>query len=204
MARGNPGNLPNEQRCTKTREVDGVRQRCKNARYGDTTLCRRHAPPNLRRSVARAKLRSIVDYSEVDDVELGAALREEIRRTHAAIFYCEQQLRELAPDVLVWGLAERRELMSGEYPGTDDIFKSGANQWLELWQRERKHLADLLKLGIAAGFQAESLRIEGEKLALFHRALQGILTRLNVDLSDETVRGVVVDELRALEAVQSV
>lgn len=125
------------------------------------------------------------------------ALTQELYRTAGHVAWLSEQIRTLTADDLVWGMAEAKSVADLDEYGSiaalraagktedDDasklyelVMKSGISAWVELYLRERKHLADvassMLKIGIEAK-RVESIRRQGLQLSAVVRAFVKLL-----------------------------
>ena len=151
------------------------------------TVCHKHggAAPQVK---AKAELR-VAEAKAAEAVEtLGLpvaisptdALLEEVHRTAGHVRWVEGQVRELAPDALTWGITQRKDIGSGEFPGIDVTEAAALNVWIDLYHRERKHLIDVCKAAIAAGIEERRVRLAEMQGELAGQALRAILAGLDL------------------------
>lgn len=132
---------------------------------------------------------------EIDPVD---ALLGELWRTQGAVLWLEVQIRALTPEGLTWGVTSVVDKGATEFTGIDRTEAAGITPLLEVYMRERKHLAQLSKDCVTVGIE---LRMEQRMKAVgqeFHALLTRVVTALGHDLADPAVVDVVVTEMRAL------
>ncbi|WP_218579043.1 hypothetical protein [Phytohabitans houttuyneae] len=154
------------------------------------TVCIKHggkapqvrAAANERLGERRAQA-AVATFGLPRQIDPRDALLEEVYRTAGAVDWLGEKVRELDPADAVWGRTEEVDKTSGEFPGTDTKFAAAPNIWVELWQKERKHLLDVCKAAIAAGIEERKVRLAEQQGALLAGVIKGILGDL--DLSPE-------------------
>jgi hypothetical protein len=105
------------------------------------------------------------------------ALLAELDRTLGHVLWLSDRVAELEPAELVWGERKRTVRAAGDGEVTTE---SGArvNMWVQLYQAERRHLAEVAKSAItssAAASAAESAAELGRRMAdMLERALDGL------------------------------
>ena len=123
---------------------------------------------------------AVVTFGLPREIDPRDALLEEVYRTAGAVDWLHQQIRALAPDDVIWGKAEEVNKQGGEFPGLDVTHKAAVNIWVDLWQRERKHLMDVCKVAIAAGIEERKVRLAEQQGALLAGVIKSILGDLNL------------------------
>lgn len=143
--------------------------------------------------------RAVVTFGLPREIDPRDALLEEVYRSAGAVDWLQQQVHKLEADQVVWGKAEEVDKQAGEFPGVDTTHKAAVNVWVELLNRERKHLVDVCKAAIAAGLEERRVRLAEQQGAMLASVIKNILGDL--DLTPEQqgrVREVVPRHLRAV------
>lgn len=121
---------------------------------------------------------AVATYGLPREVDPHDALLEEVHRTAGHVAWLAAQIQALDPDALIWGKTEEVEKMAGEFPGIDVTHAAVPPVWVELYQRERKHLVDVCKAAIAAGVAERQIRLaerQGQEMAgVFRRVLDAL------------------------------
>lgn len=207
--------LTDERRCVAKSHQSG--QRCGNAALIGITLCRIHHRGTTQRkeATAVAKVRgtmatyAILPVGESDPEARGdQALGVEIRRTVAWIRFCEHQIQLLqSADEMIYGLVSETEEESSESGVRDDkdvaiaarkrIRAQAAqlNGWVDRLEWNRKHLANLTKQWISAGFEAKRLELETIAFERIDAMLTEVVRQLGHDPNDPNVRQLVAQSL---------
>jgi hypothetical protein len=110
------------------------------------------------------------------EVEPHRALLGEVWRTSGAVAWLDGVVRGLDAEQVTWGVTEE-----SDKAGT--VRKAGINVWVDLWQRERRHLVDVCKAALAAGVEERLVRLaesHGSQLAAVIR-----VTLTGLDLTAE-------------------
>lgn len=121
------------------------------------------------------------------DVDPATALLEEVQRTAGAVAFLEAKVRELAPEELVWGVVEEitewaQNPDSNGVRSNDSTVKRKAqtNQWLRLYQEERRHLAAVSKDAIQAGANASLVDMLQKIGQVYVRLVERVVERLGL------------------------
>lgn len=121
------------------------------------------------------------------DVDPATALLEEVQRTAGAIVFLEAKIRSLAPEEMVWGVV--REVTewaqtpdSNGVRSTDSTVerKAQVNQWVKLYQDERRHLTDVSARAIQAGAQASLVDMLQKISQVYIRLVERVVDRLGL------------------------
>lgn len=171
-------------------------QRVCNTHGGSSPQAKAAAARRLQ--VADAE-QAVVTFGLPREIDPRDALLEEIYRTAGAVDWLHQQVLRLEAEEITWGKAEEVEKQAGEFPGVDTTRKAAVNVWVELWQKERKHLVDVSKAAIAAGLEERRVRLAEQQGSLLAGVIKAILGDL--DLSPEQVARVPEVVPRHLRAV---
>lgn len=130
---------------------------------------------------------------EIDPVD---ALLGELWRTQGAVLWLEAQIRALEPAALTWGVTEVAQVHASQFAGTNRTEAAGITPLLEVYLRERKHLAQLSKDCVTVGIE---LRMEQRIKTIgqdFHDLVTRVVTALGHDVADPDVSRLIVASLR--------
>lgn len=123
------------------------------------------------------------------------ALVNEIRRTVNRIRILDEWIQELGERSLGWGITKR---VSKSGVDADKIvefdektFETRMNVYYSIQLEERKHLAQLAKVWIAAGFKARELDLQERQVMAFNGALLDLCAALGHDPADSGVKAIV-------------
>jgi hypothetical protein len=114
-------------------------------------------------------------HREIDPKD---ALLEEVYRTAGAIDWLHSQILELEARDVIWGKTDEVSKTATEYEGVDTTHAASINVWVELWQKERKHLVDVSKAALGAGIEERRVKLAEQQGAL----LAGVVKRILGDL----------------------
>lgn len=199
------GDRTDAPRCTAT--AKGTGERCKRRPIPGGTVCVKHgggAPAVRAAGQARLARRQAILAAESfglpREVDPHTALLEELHRTAGAVQWLGAIVADTDRGDLVWGRTKETRGTQLE-KGTDNgvTYQAVPNAFVELWQRERKHLVEVSRACISAGIEERRVRVAesaGQQLASVVRA---VLDRLQ--LSDEQrvlALAVVPEEFRRL------
>lgn len=150
-------------------------------------VCRNHGGSSpqakaaaQRRLQAADAERAVTTFGLPREIDPRDALLEEVYRTAGAVDWLGARVRELQADQVVWGKAEEVEKTAGEFPGVDITHKAAVNVWVDLYNRERKHLVDVAKAAIAAGIEERRVRLAEQQGALLAGVIKNILGDLDL------------------------
>lgn len=181
-------------------------ERCKKWALTDMTVCATHGGRSPRakagaeqRRAEKEALKAVATFGLPREINPRDALLEEVYRTAGAVDWLTAKVRELDPEAAVWGVTEEVYKGSGEFTGTDTTHAAAANMWVQLWQKERKHLVDVSKAAISAGIEERRVKLAEQQGALLASVIKQILGDLNLT-ADQASRAprVVADRLRAI------
>lgn len=144
---------------------------------GRSPIAKAAAERRLKEQEARA---AVTMFGLPREVDARDALLEEVYRTAGAVDWLTEKVRELAPDAAVWGVTERTEKTATEFEGIDTTEAAAVNIWIELWQKERKHLVDVSKAAIAAGIEERRVKLAEQQGALLASVIKQILGDLDL------------------------
>lgn len=152
------------------------------------------------RRQAEEKAREALEtYGRPIDTTPTEALLEEVRWTAGHVAWLRERVRELEQQTLTWGVTEKVDKTAGEFPGVDTTHGATPNVWLDLYQRERKHLVDVCKASIAAGIEERRVQLAEQQGNLLAEVIRKILGELDLSpQQQEKVPEVVPRHLRAV------
>ncbi len=207
MTTGTPTPGHDKPKCGGKRRGEGAGKTCtRPAGWGTDHAgagrCKLHGGSTQSHTVAGRKTlatRAVATFGLPREVDPRDALLEEVYRAAGAVDFLQSKVRELEADAVIWGKAEEVEKQAGEFPGVDVTHKASVNVWVELYNRERKHLVDVCRVAIAAGIEERRVRLAEQQGAMLAGVIKNILGDL--DLSPEQqgrVGEVVPRHLRAV------
>jgi hypothetical protein len=170
--------------------------------HAGTGPCKLHAGSTPRQAIAATVIQAkaaVVTFGLPREIDPRDALLEEVYRSAGAVDWLQQQVHKLEADQVVWSKAEEVEKQAGEFPGVDTTHRAAVNVWVELLNRERKHLVDVCRVAIASGLEERRVRLAEQQGAMLASVIKNILGDL--DLSPEQqgrVSEVVPRHLRAV------
>lgn len=181
-------------------------ERCTKWPMKGQAVCRNHggASPQAKAAAERRLQsadaeRAVATFGLPREIDPRDALLEEIYRTAGAVDWLHQQVIRLEADQVTWGKSEEVDKQAGEFPGLDVTHKAAVNVWVELWQKERKHLVDVSKAAIAAGLEERKVRLAEQQGAMLASVIKNILGDLDLSPEQQSlVAEVVPRHLRAV------
>jgi len=114
-------------------------------------------------------------------------LQEELARTNGHVLWLGEQVTQNSPDELAHAFWEYRR--STEVPaGFKETVEQQAGHgyvgvWLDLYMKERAHLAKLCQMAIALGLEERKIRLNEAMAAAFAEAVTGLLSDFGIDPS---------------------
>ncbi|MGH9175610.1 MAG: hypothetical protein ACRD1H_14690, partial [Vicinamibacterales bacterium] len=99
----------------------------------------------------QAAEKAVAMYGLPIDISPAEALLEEVRWTAGHVAWLRMRVQEIEESDLVWGVTQEVHKASGEHPGTDTTKAAAPNVWLDLYDRERKHLVGVCAAALKAG-----------------------------------------------------
>jgi hypothetical protein len=140
-----------------------------------------HAKAAGERRMAEIKAaKAVANFGLPREIDPRDALLEEVYRTAGAIDWLHAQILDLDPEGIVWGKTEETDKGSGEFTGTDITHAAAVNVWVELWQKERRHLVDVSKAAINAGIEERRVKLAEQQGALLASVIKSILGDLDL------------------------
>jgi endonuclease/exonuclease/phosphatase family metal-dependent hydrolase len=152
-----------------------------------------------RRRHQAAALAAVETYGLPREVAPDVALLEEVHRTAGHVAWLAKIVRGLGQDELVWSKAEEEHIGASEFGGTNTTSKAQPNVWLQIYQTERKHLAQVAKAALDAGVAERQVRLAEQQGSVLAGVIHRILGRLGLTPEQRAlVATVVPEELRAV------
>ena len=190
-------------RCTARSSQTG--RRCRKRPMKGATVCETHGgrAPQVKAAAARrlaeqAAAEAVAIYGLPVDVSPTEALLEEVRWTAGHVAWLRARVQEVEERQLTAGVAEQRIDPEG---GKTVIIKTTAHIWVELYQRERRHLVDVCAAALKAGVEERQIRLAERQGDLVAAAIEAILGDLELSPAQQArVSEVVPRHLRAITA----
>jgi hypothetical protein len=132
---------------------------------------------------------------EIDPVD---ALLGELWRTQGAVLWLQAQIADLAPEEIGWGQTEVKTVNSVEFGGTDTTEAAAINVLVQLYQRERQHLAKVSRDCVSVGIELKLAQRMDAIASDVMSKLAVILRALGHDPEDRQVLRLVVNVLRGM------
>jgi hypothetical protein len=200
------------EKCTGHRKSD--RQPCGMNPAEGADVCRMHggAAPQVK-AAARSRVQEQLAASAAArwalPVEMGPGegLLAEVHRTAGVIAWVEAQIVRVTgetPDNLVRGT---RSVKRSEHSqnGTETVTEAGpgVHEWLQLWQKERRHFVEVCRVTLAAGIEAKRVRLAEEQAQSIVAVLRGVFADLGLSPAQQAMLATVVPKhLRLVRAVE--
>jgi hypothetical protein len=190
------------------RKVNGKGYCSRPAGWGTSHVgfgrCKRHGGSTKKGKEAAQKLmaESLADaYGLPVDVDPHTALLEELHRTAGHVAFLGQLVGALPEEELHGHVGT-----AGTSEGKTYLPRSEQHVLISMYQRERKHLADVATDCITAGIEERRVRIAESQAQMLARVIDGVLEELKVERTPATGKVVakhlklIADEGRQLEA----
>ena len=195
---------------------------CRQPRMREQRVCRLHGGKSPRALVAaerrgqeRAALEAVATYGLAVDVSPTEALLEEVRWTAGHVRWLRERVQELEQSQLVWGTVKTKSEAAGglgitfggrdaddedrvglidvgSIPASEVTQAAGPNVWLDLYDRERKHLVGVCTAALKAGVQERAIRLAEQQGELVAQAIRAILDDLGLSAEQAARVGEVV------------
>jgi hypothetical protein len=142
------------------------------------------------------------------EIDPGVALLQEIHRTAGHVQWLAEKIRSLSEDDMVWGKTLEVDEgsvgdMGRSYQMTRTERKAEINKWQEIYQSERKHLAQISAAAIRAGVEERRVRLAERSVDALEAAITAALQDLGVDPYSARARQAIGNRLReVLEGTQ--
>lgn len=140
------------------------------------------------------------------DIGPADALLMEVQRTAGHVAWLAHVIAGLESGELIWGMAEEviepdiiskdGEVITAQVVGK---MKAAPNVWYQMYQQERRHLANVCKMALDAGVNERIVAMYEQIAETFVTMIERVLDRLNLTPEQRReVPAAVVSELRAL------
>lgn len=192
------------RQCTARSKTTG--RRCEKAPIKGGTVCTAHGglAPAVRAAAARRVAEATLQADAVTlglprDVSPTEALLGEIQVSAGHVLWYRERLQELDPGALTYGKTEYVEGAShlGEHYKAVEAAKP--HVLLDLYDRERRLLADLSTRALSAGIEERRVQMAEGQGKLVAQVIRRVLERMGLSQEQQTLVGTVVpEELRAL------
>lgn len=200
---GPPAN-PNANQCEAM--VKGTGERCKKIAIAGSNVCASHggAAPQVRNKAAMNVVRQNL-FQELSGLatNLGTPIYSDpvtilydlIAMSAGHVAWYRAQIERLLPDALIWTETAVTQGASGRLSVTQE---AEVNKWVDLYNAERKFLADISTRAIAAGLAEREIRLEEERGRMMAETMRLILADLHLT-PDQSERAIEVVPLRLRE-----
>lgn len=145
--------------------------------------CKLHggSTPNHETAAVKAMAeRAVATYGLPVDTNPVDALLDEVKWTAGHVAWLRQQVQTIEAEALTWGKTKTEDHQATEFPGINTTEAAAVNVWLDLYQRERKHLVDVCKTAIAAGIAERQVRLAERQGAMLAQVIKAILDDLGL------------------------
>lgn len=123
-------------------------------------------------------------------------LLAEVHRTAGAIAWLEAQVERVTgdtPDNLIYGVRKTKEWTGGEEGGGSSTESGpGVNDWLQLWQKERRHFVEVCRVTLAAGIEQKRVELAQQQAQMIVTVLKGVFADLVLTAEQEALVPMVV------------
>jgi hypothetical protein len=120
------------------------------------------------------------------------ALMQELYRTQGHVLWLAEQVTNNAPDELArafWEYRRSTEVPSGFKETVETHADHGyAGVWLDLYMKERAHLAKICQIAITLDLDTRRLQLDEKMAAVFAAAVTGLCQDLGLDPASPPVR----------------
>jgi hypothetical protein len=189
--------------------------RCRRAAIDGAEVCQKHGGqlPAVKQKAAQRRVERVVRNAMVG---YGSPLPEgtspesqilmEIRRTGGHVQFLEEQVATIKHEDLVWGRISDEVKDATGYSEDNHSYVKTVDQarislWVDLYQKERKHLVDVCRIAMAAGFEERRVKAEEQAASAVNMVIGNILHGLGLDPMNPEVRNVVRLGLLELDRV---
>lgn len=132
------------------------------------------------------------------DIDPAKALLEEVHRTAGHVAWLGALLAEMDEGDLVWGVVEETD-STGREGGSTTKRQAKPSVWLDLYQKERRHLAAVTRDALGADASGRVAAVFEQIGATYIQLIERVLDRLDLtETQRAAIPGVLVEELQAL------
>lgn len=173
---------------------DGTPGGAGTAANGTTTGAPSHdGPPSTGREVVTRRRKASAEPVLPDGLGDAPAnpvdaLLDDYRRTAARVAYLSRRVDELSDEELVWGVTKTEDIAASEFPGMNITHEARVHVYVQLLDRERKHLLEVEKLMASRRFKAAAEALQAENVEYLYRKSVEIIEALGHDPNDPEVR----------------
>ncbi len=190
---------PMPGRCNAPRTTEGYKGWCcrKSAGWGVEDMkrgpCKYHggATDSVKQHHQKAMaLEAVVTYGLPRQVDPHTALLQEVWRTNGHVTWIASIIHSSDPNALVWGPTEEQMQTQHQYQGAasmphgsfdvethSGIVQAAPSVWLQMYQKERRHLVDVCKTAIACGIAERQVRLAETYFAIMREMQERIWIR---------------------------
>lgn len=149
--------------------------------------------------------RAVKTYGLPLDIAPAEALLEEVRWTAGHVAWLRERVQEVEQQALVWGMTQRVDQGATEFPGVNTTEGAVPNVWLDLYQRERKHLIEVCKVTLAAGIEERRIQMAQQQGAEMAGVFRRVLAALGLTAEQSAmVPGLLAREVGAITGAPKV
>lgn len=138
----------------------------------------------------------IVEY----DITPTEALLQEVREAAANVAFLRARVQALVGEKdlddpnhpLIWGQTSEKTMSATQFPGTDEEFATGANQWFVLYQSERERMVKAAQMALRAGVEERRIRLAEMGADVIVGRIRQILNALDLSQHQMTQADIVV------------
>jgi hypothetical protein len=207
MTTNGPPFNPNGTQCQAI--VASTGEQCKKMAIAGGTVCRSHGggAPQVKAAAARNVVKESL-FAELTGHQkiLGSPIYSDpvtilydlIALSAGHVAWYKMMVEKLIPDALVWSESQVSQGAGGKLSVTQT---ATVNQWLQLYNAERKFLAELSTKAIAAGLAEREIRMEEERGKMLAETLREILADLELS-PDQSERALQIVPLRLRAIVE--
>lgn len=201
------GYIPTRCKGFNRADETGERVRCKQWAIRGGEVCKTHGGtlPNVKKKAAavlrdEAVKKAMVTYGLPLKVSPQVALMEELARTNGHIAWLSDKIQSMEAGDLIWGQIEESKRSGYEDENNWDEEKVGAvmHLWVQLYFRERQHLARIADLMVKNGLSAIQLRLQERQLDLMESGLLSLAKQLGHKDDEPRVRQAIALALRQM------
>jgi hypothetical protein len=150
--------------------------------------CKRHGGSTRSQTVAARREQAeqaVISYGLPREVDPHTALLEELWRTAGHVAWLRERVAELEPHEVVGAVVTTRPLKEekGAESAIERVEEHGApapHIWIQLYQRERAHLAQIAKTCVQVGIEERRVKLAEQQGELLAQVIRGVLTDLGV------------------------
>src|SRR5687768_597649 len=147
---------------------------------------------SLKARAVQSAMALVNTYGAPVDVSPEEALLDEISRTNGHVLWLQEQILTSTPEELAGRYWLFRRSTDSTITWTDEMREVAAHSyvgvWMDLYLKERAHLAKLSVAAVGAGIEARKVALAERAADQVGRAIEGMLQKLGLDVTDPKVR----------------